>query len=93
MVFIRPRKLIVHQEGGYNVAYVGFCAYASVLVFLGVDIDLDDSLTFYPVSDLLTGQKAVKDNSEDTVSRFIDPQPIKTAFLLKSNSPVTNFVL
>lgn len=41
-------KLLAVQEGGYNVAYVGFCAYASLLGLMGKDLDLDDPLALYP---------------------------------------------
>ena len=41
-------KILAVQEGGYNVGYVGFCAYASALGFLDAELDLDDPLAFYP---------------------------------------------
>ncbi len=41
-------RLLIVQEGGYNVAYTGFCAYASALGFLGLPLDLPDPLSFYP---------------------------------------------
>jgi acetoin utilization deacetylase AcuC-like enzyme len=51
-------RLLIVQEGGYNVAYVGFCAYASALGFLGRPLDLDDPLAFYP-EDLSMSKQAV----------------------------------
>ncbi len=41
-------KLLIVQEGGYNLAYVAFCAYASALGFLDLPLDLEDPLAFYP---------------------------------------------
>jgi acetoin utilization deacetylase AcuC-like enzyme len=41
-------RLLIVQEGGYNVAYTGFCAYATALGFLGQPLDLADPLGFYP---------------------------------------------
>ncbi|WP_019528622.1 hypothetical protein [Dasania marina] len=41
-------KLLIVQEGGYNVAYVGFCAYGSALGFASKALDLDDPLAYYP---------------------------------------------
>lgn len=41
-------KILIVQEGGYNVAYVGFCAYATALGFSGLELDLADPLAFYP---------------------------------------------
>ena len=57
-------KLLVVQEGGYNVAYVGFCAYASALGFLRVDLDLDDPLAFYP-----DDKKRARETVRELVSR------------------------
>jgi len=41
-------RLLIIQEGGYNVAYVGFCAYATAVGFLQADLDLADPQAFYP---------------------------------------------
>jgi len=41
-------RLLIVQEGGYNVAYTGFCAYATALGFLGQPLDLPDPMAFYP---------------------------------------------
>ena len=53
-------RLLVIQEGGYNVAYVGFCAYATAVGFLQADLDLADPLAFYP-SDGERGRLAIAD--------------------------------
>ncbi len=42
------RGMLVVQEGGYNPAYTGFCAYATALGFLGAPLDLSDPLAYYP---------------------------------------------
>ncbi len=52
-------KLLAVQEGGYNVAYVGFCAYASALGFLGEPLDLPDPLAFY-LEDLSRAKQVVE---------------------------------
>ncbi len=41
-------KLLIAQEGGYNLAYTAFCAYAAALGFLERPLDLEDPLAFYP---------------------------------------------
>lgn len=41
-------RLLAVQEGGYNMAYIGYCAYASALGFIGAELDLDDPLAYYP---------------------------------------------
>ena len=40
--------LLIAQEGGYNPAYTGFCAYATALGFLRAPLDLPDPLAYYP---------------------------------------------
>lgn len=47
-------RLLIVQEGGYNVAYTGFCAYATALGFLGQPLDLPDPLAFYPEDAAMT---------------------------------------
>lgn len=63
-------KLLAVQEGGYNVAYVGFCAYASALGFLGATLDLDDPLAFYPDDE---------NRARDTVNALVDRHPLLNA--------------
>lgn len=41
-------RLLIVQEGGYNVAYTGFCAYGAALGFIDRPLDLEDPLAFYP---------------------------------------------
>lgn len=60
-------KILIVQEGGYNVAYVGFCAYGSAMGFAWKALDLSDPLAYYP------------DNSERAkliVSDLIDRHPL-----------------
>ena len=51
-------KLLIVQEGGYNVAYVGFCAYGSALGFAAKPLDIDDPLAYYP-DDVETAKRVV----------------------------------
>lgn len=41
-------RVLIVQEGGYNPAHACFCAYASLLGFLGLPLDVEDPLSFYP---------------------------------------------
>lgn len=41
-------RLLAVQEGGYNIAHVGFCAYATALGFIGEPLDLADPLSYMP---------------------------------------------
>ena len=60
-------RLLAVQEGGYNIAYVGFCAYASALGLIGQSLDIDDPLAFY----LDDGARA-----SDTVAQLVDSHPL-----------------
>jgi acetoin utilization deacetylase AcuC-like enzyme len=41
-------RIAVTQEGGYNVAYAPFCAYAVAAGLIGRDLEIPDPLAFYP---------------------------------------------
>jgi acetoin utilization deacetylase AcuC-like enzyme len=41
-------KLVITQEGGYNPTYAPLCAYAVVAGLLGVEMEIEDPIAFYP---------------------------------------------
>ncbi len=41
-------RIAVTQEGGYNVAYAPFCAYAAAAGLIGRNLEIPDPLAFYP---------------------------------------------
>ena len=41
-------RIVVTQEGGYNPTYAPFCAYAVVAGLLGLPLELEDPIAFYP---------------------------------------------
>jgi len=41
-------RIAVTQEGGYNVAYAPYCAYAVAAGLIGRDLEIADPLAFYP---------------------------------------------
>ena len=41
-------RIVATQEGGYNPAYAPFCAYATVAGLLGLPLEIEDPLAFYP---------------------------------------------
>ncbi|HUF57234.1 MAG TPA: hypothetical protein VMM55_11815 [Thermohalobaculum sp.] len=41
-------RIVATQEGGYNPAHAPFCAYATVAGLLGLPLEVEEPLAFYP---------------------------------------------
>jgi acetoin utilization deacetylase AcuC-like enzyme len=44
-------RIAVTQEGGYNIAYAPYCAYAVAAGLIGRELEIPDPLAFYPEDD------------------------------------------
>ena len=53
-------KIVMTQEGGYNPTYAPYCAHSIVEGLLGLPMELEDPLAFYP-NDLEGGERAVEE--------------------------------
>jgi len=51
-------RLLLVQEGGYQVSYAAFCLHASLEGVLGLGPLLDDPIAFYP-EDTRTAEQAI----------------------------------
>ena len=60
-------KVVVTQEGGYNPTYAPFCAYAVVAGLLGLPLDLEDPIAFYPDD---------QEHAEIQVNHLIERHPL-----------------
>ncbi|MFY9241262.1 MAG: class II histone deacetylase [Roseovarius sp.] len=60
-------RMLVVQEGGYNPAYTGLCAYATAVGFLGAPLDVPEPLAFYPEN---------PDEVRRTISELIARHPL-----------------
>ncbi|MFO0996147.1 MAG: class II histone deacetylase [Alphaproteobacteria bacterium] len=68
-------RLIVVQEGGYQVTYAALCMHASIEGLLGIESTIRDKIAFYP-EDLAPATAAIK-SIKRTRSRLLGRKPAR----------------